>query len=239
MKTPKPRLLPSGSWFIQMRLGGKSISKSFETKEAAILWAETYKKTYKKTYPSAIKRQSDYERILRGLVKEDTDEIIKEKRQIPSISAELELVDSMDGVDFEKYCADLLLMTGFFNGGHFYTTKKSSDFGADVIIECLDGLRVSVQCKRCDSNVGIDAIQEVLGSKKHYHTYAAAVFTNSHFTKSAKELAKDNGVALFDRKYLIKLINIKLQTLKKIWNSNQWEELLLEIGMISDGKRKK
>lgn len=117
-------------------------------------------------------------------------------------------------------------------------TKGSGDYGADIIIECVDGRKVSIQCKRMKGNVGIDAIQEVVASKKHYHTTAAAVVTNAHFTPAAKQLAHENGVALLDRKYLIRMIKLYIETLNSIYNSSQWESFLDGVEMLPNRKKK-
>lgn len=47
MKVPKPRRLPSGSWFVQLRLGGESISITEATEKAAIRRAEQLKAEYR------------------------------------------------------------------------------------------------------------------------------------------------------------------------------------------------
>lgn len=46
MKTPKARRLPSGSWFIQLRLGGASVSVTEPTEQAAVKKATLLKAEY-------------------------------------------------------------------------------------------------------------------------------------------------------------------------------------------------
>ena len=46
MKTPKPVRLPSGSWFVRLRLGGKSIPITEPTEKAATRKAQTIKADY-------------------------------------------------------------------------------------------------------------------------------------------------------------------------------------------------
>lgn len=46
MKTPKPRRLPSGKWFVQLRLGGESISVTELTERQAIRSAQLIKAEY-------------------------------------------------------------------------------------------------------------------------------------------------------------------------------------------------
>ena len=234
MSIPKPRHLPSGNWHIQIMVDGKRISKTCATEEAAMRWAESYKDSYKKT----IREKTDYERLLKGLATKEKEKLTIEEKSIPTLAEELELIDNMDGFAFEQYCANLFSLTDCFNGANIHLTRKSGDYGADIIIRCIDGLGVSIQCKRMSARIGVRSIQEVVTSKEYYRTSAAAVITNSQFTDAAKKLAKENGVVLFDRKYLIKLIQLKLQTLERIRSHSQWVDLLSKLEIVSE-KRKK
>ncbi len=84
-------------------------------------------------------------------------------------------------------------------------TKASNDYGADVLAE-KDGVKYAIQCKRYSNPVGITAVQEVIASKAMYNCHVAVVLTNSTFTKSAIELAQKNGVLLWDKAKLAKMI---------------------------------
>ena len=64
-----------------------------------------------------------------------------------------------------------------------------------------------VQAKRYKSNVGIQAVQEILGAQAYYKAQEAWVVTNSEYTKSAVALAHKSNVRLLDRNDLIKLQN--------------------------------
>ena len=108
----------------------------------------------------------------------------------------------MNGFDFENYTKDLLAANGF---DKVSVTKASNDFGVDVIAE-KDSVRYAIQCKKYSSPVGIKAVQEVMGSKAMNQAHVAVVLTNNTFTKSAKELAKSNGVLLWDRNKLKEMI---------------------------------
>ena len=66
--------------------------------------------------------------------------------------------------------------------------------------------KTGIQLKRYSGAVGNFAVQEVVAGKKYYKLDRVCVLTNSVFTKSAKELAKANGVELLDRNDLKKLI---------------------------------
>ena len=104
--------------------------------------------------------------------------------------------------------------------------EKSGDYGADIIINHCNKVKVSVQCKRLKDNpVRIEAIQEVVGSKTIYHTNKCMVITNSRFTENAVSLALANDVLLIDRERLIKLIELKYEKCKKINSGKYWSEL--------------
>lgn len=63
--------------------------------------------------------------------------------------------------------------------------------------------------KTLERNVGIAAVQEVVGSIAYYKADRAMVVTNSNFTKSARDLAKRNEVELWGRKEMQKKFHIK------------------------------
>ena len=105
---------------------------------------------------------------------------------------------SMSGTDYEKYVAYQLKRAGFVKAE---VTKKSSDFGADIILTDKDGSRMCVQCKQYSKPVGVKAVQEVIGAKVYYGCSRAAVITTSTFTPAAKELAQRSGVELYEKFY--------------------------------------
>ncbi len=127
--------------------------------------------------------------------------------------------DYMTGEDFEAYVAMILRQIGFVN---VQLTKGSGDQGVDIIAE-KDGVKYAFQCKRYDKPVGNKAVQEVFAGKFFYHCHAAVVVTNNYFTQSAKDLAYENGVVLWDREFLNKyggkLDNSREQQIEKAEDS--------------------
>ena len=109
--------------------------------------------------------------------------------------------DHMDGHDFERFCADILLKNDF---ERISVTRGSGDQGIDIIA-FKDGIKYGIQCKCYSSDISNKAVQEVFAGKTFYECHVGVVLTNQHFTKSAIELAKKNGVLLWDRKKLIEL----------------------------------
>lgn len=99
-----------------------------------------------------------------------------------------------DGFEFEQYIAVLLEKNGYRDVS---TTQKSKDYGADVLAE-KDSIKYVFQCKYYTAQVGIKAVQQVHAAKSYYRRHIAVVVTNSVFTKPAKILAEELGVALWD-----------------------------------------
>lgn len=115
--------------------------------------------------------------------------------------------DNMEGHEFEYFCADILKKCGFLD---VEVTRGSGDQGIDIIAY-RDGVKYGIQCKCYASDIGNKAVQEAFAGKTFYHCHVAAVLTNRHFTRSAKELAETNGVLLWDREKLEELINAAAQ----------------------------
>lgn len=110
--------------------------------------------------------------------------------------------DLIDGIEFERISGDILKQNGFYD---VTVTKSSGDFGVDIIAY-KDEIKYAIQCKKYSSPVGVDAVQQVLGSKTMFNCHVGVVLTNNYFTPAALELAKKNNVLMWDRNRLISLI---------------------------------
>ena len=110
--------------------------------------------------------------------------------------------DSMDGKEFENFCAKLLTYNGYEN---VRVTTYSKDQGIDIIAY-KDNVKYGIQCKCYSSNIGNKAVQEAYAGKTFYQCHLGAVLTNRYFTPNAKELAAKSGVLLWDRTILKKWI---------------------------------
>lgn len=124
--------------------------------------------------------------------------VIEPDPEIP----QLPVYDTMEGHDFEYYCADLLKNNGFCNVS---VTQGSGDQGIDVLAE-KGGVKYGIQCKCYSKDIGNKAVQEAFAGKTFYHCHVAVVLTNRFFTKSAQELAAVNQVLLWDRNQLEKFV---------------------------------
>lgn len=103
------------------------------------------------------------------------------------------IIRSMDGFDYEKYCIRYLQKHGYKNAE---LTKSGADQGLDIIAY-RHHLKYGFQCKYYEKPVGNSAVQEAYAGAAHYGCDKAAVITNTSFTKSALELAKDTDVLLY------------------------------------------
>lgn len=106
--------------------------------------------------------------------------------------------DSMEGHEFEYYCAELLESCGF---QEVKVTKASGDFGIDILAQ-KEGVTYAIQCKRYTSAVGIRAVQEAYAGRDYYDCMVGAVMTNQYFTAPAVEAAGKLKILLWDRDYL-------------------------------------
>lgn len=118
--------------------------------------------------------------------------IKKHRRIVP------EHFDTLEGHEFEYYCADLLRKKGFIE---VEVTKGSGDYGADILAE-KDGVTYAIQCKCYTTPIGVKAIQEAYAGRDYYDRMVGAVLTNQYFTTPAVEAAKKLKILLWDRGYL-------------------------------------
>ena len=120
----------------------------------------------------------------------------KHRRIVP------EHFDTLEGHEFEHYCAGLLQKKGFID---VEVTKGSGDYGVDILAE-KDGVTYAIQCKCYTAPIGVKAIQEAYAGRDYYDKMVGAVLTNQYFTTPAVEAAKKLNILLWDRGYLESMI---------------------------------
>lgn len=119
------------------------------------------------------------------------------------LNCSIEDVDEMTGIEFEVYLYHKFKKLGY----KAKMTPVTADYGADLVLK-KRRKKIVVQVKRYHREVGIAAVQEVIGSIAYYNAAIGMVVTNSFFTPNAINLAKANEITLWDRRTLIKyLIN--------------------------------
>lgn len=123
--------------------------------------------------------------------------IIKLYRVIPRQHLD---VDTMSGLDFEYYVADVLADCGYVN----IRLTERYDFGIDIVAE-RDGIRWGIQVKRYSGLVKAEAVRQVVTALPLYQCDQAMVITNSTFSRVAQHLAEGNNCVLVDRPELFRL----------------------------------
>lgn len=162
-----------------------------------------------------IEEHYDYYRALKNIKSVDIDTVGGD------LHTELIKINSMDGLTFERYTANLLKLNGFVDAK---TTQSTNDYGVDVIA-FRHGDKYAIQCKNYSSTLGNSPVQEVYTGMAHYNASKAAVITNSYFTENAKKLAVDNSVELWDRDVLIKFIDNAIPKVDKMDQAATPEEM--------------
>lgn len=139
------------------------------------------------------------------------------KKDINTKNLGIAQVDCMNGEEFERYCAALLGKNGFTR---IQMTPGSGDQGIDILA-WKDQVKYGFQCKCYSRPVGNRAVQEVYSGKNFYNCNVGVVITNSSYTASAKELAKKNGIWLWDRKKMMELMQLEGYKQKNFIRNNQ------------------
>ena len=111
-------------------------------------------------------------------------------------------INSMTGVEFENYLKLLFEKMGY----KVSLTKKSKDFGVDLILE-KNGKKTILQAKCYSGTVGVSAVQEIISARNHYNIFDAIVMTNKTFSKEARVLADESKVMLAGREELESLVS--------------------------------
>ena len=140
-----------------------------------------------------------------GLAKEVIQEKERQEKEEARLNqlreANIEQTDDMDGIGFEEFVALIFTDLGY----SAQTTKKTGDFGVDIILE-KDTEKIIVQTKRYAKKISVSAVQEITTARNYYHVHNAWVVTNNYFTSPAIKLAEANDVKLIDREQLAEFI---------------------------------
>lgn len=118
---------------------------------------------------------------------------------LPSIDA----IDSMDGRQFERCCARILIRNGYEDVS---LTKTTGDQGIDILAH-KDGVCYGIQCKCYHVDLDNTPIQEACAGKEYYGCNIAVVMTNRSFTHAAVELAQRTNIVLWDRQMLLRMLS--------------------------------
>ncbi|MFT4893069.1 MAG: restriction endonuclease Mrr [Candidatus Nanohaloarchaea archaeon] len=108
-------------------------------------------------------------------------------------------LEELNGLEFEDFLADLFDKMGY----RAKVTTGSNDQGADLIAKKAHE-KLVIQAKHHQNNVSNSAVQEVNTAIDYYDGDRGLVIGTSGFTSSAKELARESKVELWDKNKLQK-----------------------------------
>lgn len=106
-------------------------------------------------------------------------------------------------LEFENFIGDLFKKMGY----EVDLTPCSSDYGADVIAKNQNET-IAIQVKRnsVGNNVGVQEVNQVLGSMHYYKANRSIVITTSDFTKQAIKASENAPLELWGREKLFKAV---------------------------------
>lgn len=114
----------------------------------------------------------------------------------------IEDIDQMDGLEFEKFLADLYTALG-------YNTELTShtDYGIDVIIS-KDNIKAGIQAKCYGEGrtVGVEAVNQVCGGSGVHEIQKKIIITNRYYTRQALFSAQFHHIEMINRDGLIRLL---------------------------------
>lgn len=100
-----------------------------------------------------------------------------------------EKLSTMEWLEFERLCAHFFHRLGY----QVVVTRSSKDGGIDLRLK-KDNRRAVVQCKRyaIGNSVGVQPVRELYGVMHSERADYAYFVTTSHFSKPARQFAKDH-----------------------------------------------
>ena len=123
------------------------------------------------------------------------------------ITSNISQIDSLSPYMFEEWVARLLRTMGY----KAFATKRSGDYGIDVIAENYT-TKIGIQVKKFNKPVGIKAVQEVISGISYYDCNEGWVVTSAQsFTPAAINLARKQNIKLITRNDLAIMLS-KLNT---------------------------
>ncbi|MCR4875202.1 MAG: restriction endonuclease [Clostridia bacterium] len=129
--------------------------------------------------------------------------LLEKKRQEQMLAIGFSQVENLTPFQFEEWIARLMRINGY----QAEATKKSGDYGVDIIA-VKDTRKIAIQAKKYKGPVGIEAVQQVSSGKVYYGCNEAWVMTNStKFTKAAIQLAEMQRVKLFSKYEMIEFLS--------------------------------
>lgn len=145
------------------------------------------------------------------------DRLFEKQNQTIGNIMVMEDVDNLNEYLFEAFVGALYIKQGY----EVHITPRSGDKGVDVVA-IKNGAYYAIQCKHSKRNIGQECMSEVLAGAKYYEAvYGNKLmpisWTNSYYSPTAIDFAKNIGVKCFDRDNLTQWIQDYSVTLKDVY----------------------
>ncbi len=128
---------------------------------------------------------------------------IKRKKRFDVAKINLSDIDQMTGHEFEEYLYVLIKVLGY----ETYLTKKSRDFGADLLFRDQADQLTVVQAKRLSDKLGLDSVQQIYTAQAYYLADKALIITSAEQASDpCRKLAAATKVKIIDREHLSEIV---------------------------------
>ncbi|MBR1649924.1 MAG: restriction endonuclease [Lachnospiraceae bacterium] len=154
-------VLPSGHYRARVMIKGKLYGKVFDKKEDALLWEKMVKARKGIGFSDNDIDFKDKKSVFYHISKQINS---KNKGKNMRVLEELAEIDEMSGNAFEEYCISLFELSGLLKYARYSVTRKSGDYGADIIIEIPIYICVSVKTNR--NSTRKDKLMKHCGTQK-------------------------------------------------------------------------
>ncbi|WYP25614.1 restriction endonuclease [Alkalihalobacillus sp. FSL W8-0930] len=130
---------------------------------------------------------------------------LKKRKRYDVAKITIKDIDQMSGHDFEDYLQVLFTAIGY----ETFITKKSRDYGADLVFIDEQEQKVIVQAKRYQAKLGLGSVQEIHAARSFYQADAALIITSAEdVTDSCWNLAGATNVSFLMREELVEIMKL-------------------------------
>ncbi len=129
---------------------------------------------------------------------------IRKKKRYDVAKISLSDIDQMTGHEFEEY---LYVLIRSLDYNETYLTKKSRDFGADLLFRNREEQLTVVQAKRLSEKLGLDAVQQIYTAQAYYGADRALIITSAEeVSDPCRKLAAATKVRILTRSEMGEMI---------------------------------
>lgn len=129
-------------------------------------------------------------------------------------SIQMAHLDRMDGSDFERFVAQVLLALGY----DVALPAGPGDLGADILAFGPPG-DVVVQVKRSSGQLSRSAVADAVAAAEYHATGRSLLVTNTTLSAAAREFARGTGCEVWDRQELGRLLKDHPSRMKRLTDS--------------------